>query len=105
MTGEHHSQPARNRGEDPGGGTSRRAMPVTAWLIIGLAVLGIVIYLFIDHLPHLVAVLPYVAIIGMAAMHLFGHRHHGGSHHSGETRSGGSHHNGGSESSGAQDRS
>jgi hypothetical protein len=64
-------------------------MPVTAWLIIGISVLGIAIYLFIDHLPHVVAVLPYVAIIGMAAMHLFGHRHHTGAHDSNHPRHGG----------------
>ena len=64
-------------------------MPVTAWLIIGISVLGIAIYLFIDHLPHVVAVLPYVAIIGMAAMHLFGHRHQTGAHDSNHRRHGG----------------
>ncbi|CDK01999.1 conserved hypothetical protein [Microbacterium sp. C448] len=64
-------------------------MPVTAWLIIGISVLGIAIYLFIDHLPHVVAVLPYVAIIGMAAMHLFGHRHHIGAQDSNHRRHGG----------------
>lgn len=87
---------------------ARRRMPVTAWLIIGVAVLGIVIYLFIDHLPHVIAALPYVAIIGMAAMHLFGHRHHGGHHQTDDSRSDGAHQHGGgggAPGSGSQDRS
>jgi len=90
------------------GSMARRRMTVTAWLIIGVAVLGIVIYLFIDHLPHVIAALPYVAIIGMAAMHLFGHRHHGGNHQTDDSRSDGAHRHGGSEGAsgnGFQDRS
>lgn len=85
MTGDHQPHSA----DHPGEGGPRRRMPVTAWLIIGISVLGIAIYLFIDHLPHVVAVLPYVAIIGMAAMHLFGHRHHTGAHDSNHRRHGG----------------
>jgi|TARA_R110000868_G_scaffold411390_1_gene703638 hypothetical protein len=77
MTDDQHPHP----GQEPGVAAPRRRMPLSAWAIIGLAVIGIVIYLFIDHLPHVLAALPYVAIIGMAAMHLFGHGHHGGSHH------------------------
>ncbi|KSU51693.1 MULTISPECIES: DUF2933 domain-containing protein [Gordonia] len=84
MTGDH--QPPADH---PGEGDPRRRMPVTSWLIIGISVLGTAIYLFIDHLPHVVAVLPYVAIIGMAAMHLFGHRHHTGAHDSNHRRHGG----------------
>lgn len=100
VDGHQHSDKASS------GSVARRRMPVTAWLIIGVAVLGIVIYLFVDHLPHVIAALPYVAIIGMAAMHLFGHRHHGGHHQTDDSRSEGAHqHVEGEPGNGSQDRS
>lgn len=55
-------------------------MPLYAWLIIALSVIGIAIYLVVDHWPHVLAALPYLGIIAVAAMHLFGHRGHGGGH-------------------------
>ena len=72
VDGHQHSDKASS------GSVARRRMPVTAWLIIGVAVLGIVIYLVIDHWTHLAAAAPYAGIIVIALLHLFSHRGHGG---------------------------
>lgn len=72
-----HQHPAD--GESPGPRRKGR-MPLYAWLIIALSVIGIAIYLVVDHWPHVLAALPYLGIIAVAAMHLFGHRGHGGGH-------------------------
>ncbi|EIC08289.1 hypothetical protein OR221_1382 [Microbacterium laevaniformans OR221] len=55
-----------------------RAGRVWIWVIIALAVAGIVLYLIIDHWTHLAAAAPYAGIIVIALLHLFGHRGHGG---------------------------
>lgn len=65
--------------ENPGPGRNGR-MSLYAWLIIALSAVGIAIYLVVDHWPHVLAALPYLGIIALAAMHLFGHRGHGGGH-------------------------
>ena len=51
---------------------------VSLWIILALAVIGIAVYLLVDHWPHVLAALPYLAIVAIVAMHLFGHRGHGG---------------------------
>lgn len=56
-----------------------RAGRVWIWVIIALAVAGIVLYLIIDHWTHLAAAAPYAGIIVIALLHLFGHRGHGDS--------------------------
>jgi len=56
------------------------SMPVYGWLIIALSVIGIAVYLVVDHWPHLLAALPYLGIIAVAGLHMFGHRGHGGGH-------------------------
>lgn len=53
-----------------------RAIGLQMWTIVALAVAGIVIYVVVVHWTHLAAVAPYVGIIAIAAMHLFGHRGH-----------------------------
>ena len=63
-----------------------RAGRVWIWVIIALAVAGIVIYLVVDHWTHLAAAAPYAGIIAIALLHLFGHRAHGG--HAGHGGSG-----------------
>ncbi|TLP98673.1 DUF2933 domain-containing protein [Nesterenkonia salmonea] len=45
---------------------------------MALAVSGIIIYLLVDHWPHVLAALPYLGIIAMMLMHLFMHKGHGG---------------------------
>lgn len=64
----------------------KRRIPVYASLIIALSVIGIAIYLVFDHWPHILAALPYLGIIAVAAMHLFGHGGHGGGHNHGHNR-------------------
>lgn len=55
-----------------------------SWAVLALAVTGLVIYLVTDHWTHLLAALPYVAIIAFTAMHLFMHKgHNHGGHNPG----------------------
>ncbi|GFZ93864.1 DUF2933 domain-containing protein [Nesterenkonia alkaliphila] len=51
--------------------------PIYAWGVVALALIGIIIYLLVDHWPHVVAALPYLGIIAMMLMHIFGHGGHG----------------------------
>ena len=69
--------PAGDQNLNPRG---RGSIPVYGWLIIALSVTGIAIYIVVDHWPHVLAALPYLGIIALAAMHMFGHRGHGGAH-------------------------
>lgn len=55
------------------------------WVLVGLLIV-IGIYLIADHGEHLAPYLPFAFLLGMLAMHLFGHGGHGGHDHSGETR-------------------
>ena len=78
MTGfPPHHIPAGDENPHP---RRKGSIPVYGWLIIGLSVVGIAIYLVVDHWPHVLAALPYLGIIAVAAMHMFGHRSHGGGH-------------------------
>lgn len=63
-----------------------RGIALQMWTIVALAVAGIVIYVVVDHWTHMAAAAPYVGIIAIAAMHLFGHRGHGGHRHGGYSR-------------------
>lgn len=72
-----HKEPADS--EDPGPRRERR-MPLHPWLVIALSVIGIAVYLVVDHWPHVMAALPYLGIIALTSVHLFGHRWHGGGH-------------------------
>lgn len=72
-----HQHPADGENPEP---QRKGRIPLYAWLIIALSVIGIAIYLVVDHWPHVLAALPYLGIIAVAAMHLFGHRGHGGGH-------------------------
>ncbi len=63
--------------EDPGPRREGR-MPLYGWGIIALSVVGIGIYLVVDHWPHVLAALPYLGIIAIVTMHMFGHGGHGG---------------------------
>ena len=65
-----------------------RRLPPNIWAIIILAVLGLIIYLIVDHGSHTLTALPYVGILLFAGMHLFGHGGHGG-HGGGGQRSDG----------------
>ena len=77
-TPPHEHQPDGGRGEEPARAVR---MPLLGWIIIALSVIGILVYLVVDHWPHVLAALPYVGIIAVVAMHLFGHRGHGGAGH------------------------
>ena len=55
-----------------------RRLPPNIWAIIILAVVGLTIYLIVDHGAHTLAALPYVGILPFAGTHLFGHGGHGG---------------------------
>ncbi|WP_208012839.1 DUF2933 domain-containing protein [Nesterenkonia salmonea] len=71
---EHqHHQHEEERTPQRTGGT-----PLYAWAVVALAVSGIIIYLLVDHWPHVLAALPYLGIIAMMLMHLFMHKGHGG---------------------------
>lgn len=78
-TGLPHEHPPGDQ-RDAGAKDAPRGRPVppSMWLVIALAVVGIVVYLLIDHWPHVLAALPYVGIIVVVGMHLFGHGGHGG---------------------------
>lgn len=58
-------------GPGPGGSTLRRTLTV-------LAVAVAVFYLLTNHWVHVLDALPYVFVVGMLGMHLFGHGGHGG---------------------------
>jgi hypothetical protein len=60
-----------NFGPGPGGITLRRTLIV-------LAVAVAVIYLLTSHWVHVLDALPYIFVVGMLGMHLFGHGGHGG---------------------------
>ena len=66
-------------------------VPVSMWIILALAVAGIAVYLLVDHWPHVLAALPYLGIVAVVAMHLFGHGGHGGQGSSGGTGPHGDH--------------
>ncbi|MBE4720074.1 DUF2933 domain-containing protein [Pseudarthrobacter sp. AB1] len=55
----------------PGGSTLRRTLIV-------LTVAVAVFYLLTSHWVHVLDALPYVFVVGMLGMHLFGHGGHGG---------------------------
>ena len=74
-----HGIPNPPDGADPDHPRKGRG-PLYALVIIALSVIGIAVYLLIDHWPHVLAALPYLGIIAVAAMHLFGHGGHGGGH-------------------------
>ena len=62
---------------------ARRQSIGYGWVVLALAVVGLVVYLVTDHLPHLVGALPYAGLIAVTVAHLFmhgGHSHHGGGH-------------------------
>ncbi|WP_458040511.1 MULTISPECIES: DUF2933 domain-containing protein [Bacteria] len=75
--GPHGQGPAAHQGDTarPAGGPRRSP---SMWAVLALAVAGIIIYLVVDHWPHVLAALPYVGIVALVAMHLFGHGGHGG---------------------------
>jgi len=54
----------------------RNRFPAYGWVVLGLAVIGLIGYLVSDHWTHLVAALPYVGIILFTVMHLFMHKGH-----------------------------
>ncbi|MET3718883.1 MULTISPECIES: DUF2933 domain-containing protein [unclassified Arthrobacter] len=60
-----------NFGPGPGGSPLRRTLTV-------LAVAAAVIYLLTNHWVHVLDALPYIFVVGMLGMHLFGHSGHGG---------------------------
>lgn len=60
-----------NFGPGPGGSTLRRTLTV-------LTVAAAVFYLLTSHWVHVLDALPYVFVVGMLGMHLFGHGGHGG---------------------------
>lgn len=58
-----------------------------AWVVFAVVVATILFYLWTHHKRHLLDVLPYLLILAMALMHIFGHGGHGG-----HGSSGGQHH-------------
>lgn len=60
-----------NFGPGPGGVSLRRTLTV-------LTVAAAVIYLLTSHWVHVLDALPYVFVVWMLGMHLFGHGGHGG---------------------------
>ncbi|MEV8085501.1 DUF2933 domain-containing protein [Pseudarthrobacter oxydans] len=78
MNHDHH----HSGGNQPG--TPPPAQPVqdrrALYLRGGLTVLIIiaVFYLLTNHWLHVLDALPYIFVVGMMAMHLFGHGGHGG---------------------------
>lgn len=91
MTAPQRSQnehrPDEHRPDGPAGGPRAGRVPVAIWVVLALAVAGIVIYLLVDHRPHVLAAVPYAAIVAVLAFHLFGHGGHGG--HGGAAGGGG----------------
>lgn len=72
-----------------------RRINTSAAIVVALAVLGLAVYLITDHWPHVLAALPYAAIIAVVGVHFLMHRGHG---HGGHTQGGhhqGGHHQGG----------
>ncbi|TFB71572.1 DUF2933 domain-containing protein [Cryobacterium glaciale] len=59
-----------------GSRSGRNGFPLYGWVIIVLAVLGLVLYAITEHWAHLPTALPYIGIVLVAGMHLFGHRGH-----------------------------
>ena len=67
-----------------------RRVNVSGAIVVALAVLGLAIYLITDHWPHVLAALPYAAIIAVVGVHLLVHRGHsqGGHNHGGHNHGG-----------------
>ncbi|MEJ1087700.1 DUF2933 domain-containing protein [Microbacterium sp. Mu-80] len=73
----HGEGSVAHQGDGGGSAGGPRRSPAM-WAVLALAVAGILIYLVVDHWPHVLAALPYVGIVALVAMHLFGHGGHGG---------------------------
>ena len=57
--------------------TERPAQMTVLWRwILGLSGTAALVYLVIEHRPHLFGWLPYLIILACPLMHLFGHRGH-----------------------------
>jgi hypothetical protein len=55
----------------------RHSRPAAIWRwILGLSGTAALIYLVVDHRPHLFGWLPYLILLACPLMHLFGHRGH-----------------------------
>ncbi|WP_264670457.1 DUF2933 domain-containing protein [Arthrobacter sp. VKM Ac-2550] len=75
----HNEHPAGHRPGPPPPqqpGPDRRALSVRAGLAFLIVIA--VIYLLTSHWLHVLDALPYVLVVGMLGMHLFGHGGHGG---------------------------
>ncbi len=65
--------------------TARRgADRLSRWVIWTLGA-GALVYLIIEHRPHLFGWLPYLIILACPLMHLFMHGGHHGHHHGGDS--------------------
>lgn len=58
-----------------------RRVNASGAIVVVLAVVGLAVYLITDHWPHVLAALPYAAIIAVVGVHLLMHRGHGHSGH------------------------
>jgi hypothetical protein len=65
-----------HRPTSPGVSSENKRVKTSGMIVIALAALGLVIYLVTDHLPHVLAALPYAGIIAVVAVHLLMHRGH-----------------------------
>ncbi|GHD46160.1 DUF2933 domain-containing protein [Mycetocola manganoxydans] len=72
-----HSSAEPEQPREPADRAAR--VPASMWIILALAVAGIAVYLMVDHWPHVLAAVPYLGIVAVVAMHVFGHGGHGGS--------------------------